>query len=236
MKAKILYVEDDDSLSFITKDQLEMESYDVTHSANGKDAWSIFKKGEFDLCLLDVMLPQMDGFELAKKIRAVSKHVPIIFLTAKSMVEDKMEGFLLGGDDYVTKPYSFEELKMRIDVFLRRRKIIEEAPKEAIIIGKYNFDYANLDLSINGTSNGLTQREADILYYLAAQAKSGDPQDPISSKISGARMIISTDVVSTCSSAGYESTSMKILISRLRMCIRLGLNSIFLTGKLLSEL
>ena len=137
MKAKILYVEDDDSLSFITKDQLEMESYDVTHSANGKDAWSIFKKGEFDLCLLDVMLPQMDGFELAKKIRAVSKHVPIIFLTAKSMVEDKMEGFLLGGDDYVTKPYSF--------------------------------DYANLDLSINGTSKGLTQREADILYYLAAR-------------------------------------------------------------------
>ena len=169
MKAKILYVEDDDSLSFITKDQLEMESYDVTHSANGKDAWSIFKKGEFDLCLLDVMLPQMDGFELAKKIRAVSKHVPIIFLTAKSMAEDKMEGFLLGGDDYVTKPYSFEELKMRIDVFLRRRKIIEEAPKEAIIIGKYNFDYANLDLSINGTSKGLTQREADILYYLAAR-------------------------------------------------------------------
>ncbi|MBP9927048.1 MAG: response regulator transcription factor [Cyclobacteriaceae bacterium] len=169
MKAKILYVEDDDSLSFITKDQLEMESYDVTHSANGKDAWSIFKKGEFDLCLLDVMLPQMDGFELAKKIRAVSKHVPIIFLTAKSMVEDKMEGFLLGGDDYVTKPYSFEELKMRIDVFLRRRKIIEEAPKEAIVIGKYNFDYANLDLSINGTSKGLTQREADILYYLAAR-------------------------------------------------------------------
>ena len=169
MKAKILYVEDDDSLSFITKDQLEMESYDVTHSANGKDAWSIFKKGEFDLCLLDVMLPQMDGFELAKKIRAVSKHVPIIFLTAKSMVEDKMEGFLLGGDDYVTKPYSFEELKMRIEVFLRRRKIIEEAPKEAIVIGKYNFDYANLDLSINGTSKGLTQREADILYYLAAR-------------------------------------------------------------------
>ena len=169
MKAKILYVEDDDSLSFITKDQLEMESYDVTHCANGKDAWSVFKKGEFDLCLLDVMLPQMDGFELAKKIRAVSKHVPIIFLTAKSMVEDKMEGFLLGGDDYVTKPYSFEELKIRIEVFLRRRKNIEEAPKEAIVIGKYNFDYANLDLSINGTSKGLTQREADILYYLAAR-------------------------------------------------------------------
>ena len=169
MKAKILYVEDDDSLSFITKDQLEMESYDVTHCANGKEGWASFKKGEFDLCLLDVMLPQMDGFELARKIRGVSRHVPIIFLTAKSMQEDKMEGFLLGGDDYVTKPYSFEELKFRIEVFLRRRKIMEEAPKEALTIGKYAFDYGNLDLNINGNSKGLTQREADILYYLASR-------------------------------------------------------------------
>lgn len=169
MKAKILYVEDDESLSFITKDQLDMENYDVTHCSNGKDAWAAFKKGEFDLCLLDVMLPHMDGFELAKKIRGVSRHVPIIFLTAKTMVEDKMEGFLLGGDDYVTKPYSFEELKMRIEVFLRRRKIIEEAPKDAITIGKYLFDYTNLDLAFNGESKGLTQREADILYYLATR-------------------------------------------------------------------
>lgn len=169
MKARILYVEDDDALSFITKDQLEMEAYDVTHCANGKDAWTAFRKGEYDLCLLDVMLPQLDGFELARKIRGVSKHVPIIFLTAKSMQEDKMEGFLLGGDDYVTKPYSFDELKMRIEVFLRRRKIMEEAPKEAIRIHDYLFDYANLDLSINGTTKGLTQREADILYYLASR-------------------------------------------------------------------
>jgi DNA-binding response OmpR family regulator len=167
MKAKILYVEDDESLSFITKDQLEMEGYQVTHAVNGKDAWAIFKKNEFDLCLLDVMLPQLDGFELARKIRGVSKHIPIIFLTAKSMQEDKMEGFLLGGDDYVTKPYSFEELKMRIEVFLRRKKIIEEAPKESLQIGKFSFDYSNLDLSSNGASKGLTQREADILYYLA---------------------------------------------------------------------
>lgn len=167
MKAKILYVEDDESLSFITKDQLEMEGYAITHVNNGKDAWSTFKKSDFDLCLLDVMLPQLDGFELARKIRGVSKHVPIIFLTAKSMQEDKMEGFLLGGDDYVTKPYSFEELKMRIEVFLRRKKIMEEAPKESLQIGKFSFDYSNLDLSANGNSKGLTQREADILYYLA---------------------------------------------------------------------
>ena len=169
MKPRILYVEDDESLSFITKDQLELEGFNVTHSANGKDAWSAFRKGEFDLCLLDVMLPQMDGFELAKKIRSVSRHVPIIFLTAKSMQEDKMEGFLLGGDDYVTKPYSFEELKFRINVFLRRRKIMEEAPKEAIGVGNYLFDYPNLNISLDSNTRGLTQREADILYYLATR-------------------------------------------------------------------
>src|SRR4030095_174218 len=169
MKERILYVEDDESLSFITKDQLEMEGYDVTHAVNGKDAWAIFRKSEFDICLLDVMLPQLDGFELARKIRSVSKHIPIIFLTAKSMQEDKMEGFLLGGDDYVTKPYSFDELKLRINVFLRRRKLIEEAPKEAIHVGNYLFDYSNLDLSLNSHTRGLTQREADILYYLASR-------------------------------------------------------------------
>lgn len=169
MKPRILYVEDDESLSFITKDQLEIEGFDVTHSANGKEAWAAFRKGDFDLCLLDVMLPQMDGFELARKIRGVSRHVPIIFLTAKSMQEDKMEGFLLGGDDYVTKPYSFEELKFRINVFLRRRKIMEEAPKEAISVGKYLFDYPNLNLAMDGNPRGLTQREADILYYLASR-------------------------------------------------------------------
>jgi DNA-binding response OmpR family regulator len=169
MKERILYVEDDESLSFITKDQLEMEGYDVTLAVNGKEAWSLFRKAEFDICLLDVMLPQLDGFELARKIRSVSKHIPIIFLTAKSMQEDKMEGFLLGGDDYVTKPYSFEELKFRINVFLRRRKLIEEAPKEALHVGDYLFDYPNLDLSLNGQTRGLTQREADILYYLASR-------------------------------------------------------------------
>ena len=117
---------------------------------------------------MDVGLPDINGFELCKTIRKTSS-TPILFLTARSDEINRVVGLEIGGDDYVTKPYSFEELKMRIDVFLRRRKIIEEAPKEAIIIGKYNFDYANLDLSINGTSKGLTQREADILYYLAAR-------------------------------------------------------------------
>lgn len=167
MKAKILYVEDDESLSFITKDQLEMSGYEITHASNGKDAWNAFRKGEFDLCLLDVMLPQMDGFELARKVREVSKHIPIIFLTAKAMAEDKLEGFLLGGDDYVTKPYSFEELTLRIEVFLRRRKLVEEAPKEMVQVGDYKFDYPNLELRLNGNSKSLTQREADILYFLA---------------------------------------------------------------------
>src|SRR5690606_17507949 len=112
MKAKILYVEDDESLSFITKDQLELASYMVTHCTNGKEARAAVKKGEYALGLLDVMLAQMDGVELARNVREASRRIPIIFLTAKSMPEDKMEGFLLGGDDYGPKPYSFEELNL----------------------------------------------------------------------------------------------------------------------------
>ena len=143
----------------------------VVLANSGNEALRQLLRLEFAVVLLDVQMPNMDGYEVAEHARQNpdTKDVPIIFLTAKSMTEDKMEGFLLGGDDYVTKPYSFEELKMRIEVFLRRRKIIEEAPKEALTLGKYHFDYPNLDLSINGTTKGLTQREADILYYLATK-------------------------------------------------------------------
>ena len=168
-KRRILLVEDDASMGFLLVDFLDNNGFEITLATDGKKGLELFTAHHFDLCILDVMLPGIDGFALASEIKQTNAAVPFIFLTARSMKPDKMKGFALGADDYVTKPYSFEELKMRIDVFLRRRKIIEEAPKEAIIIGKYNFDYANLDLSINGTSKGLTQREADILYYLAAR-------------------------------------------------------------------
>ena len=119
MKKKILYVEDDTTLAFLTADNLE-QHYDVEHFNNGKEAYEAFNREEFDLCILDVMLPQMDGFELAAAIRGRNLAVPIIFLSAKTLKEDRIKGLKLGADDYLVKPYSIEELILKIEVFLQR--------------------------------------------------------------------------------------------------------------------
>ena len=108
-KPKLLLVEDDINLGFVVKDNLEDRNFDVTHVDDGEKALKIFKEKQFDLCLLDVMLPKKDGFTLAADIRAIDQEVPIIFLTAKNMKEDKLHGFRLGADDYITKPFSMEE-------------------------------------------------------------------------------------------------------------------------------
>ena len=165
--ARILYVEDDETLNFITRDHLEMQGYDVHQCADGASALEAFKDGQFDICVLDVMLPEMDGFELAREIRKRDNEVPIIFLTAKSMKEDRIEGLKLGADDYVTKPFSMEELLLRIEVFLRRSKISSEQTTESYKIGSFEFDYNNLTLAKGTTSETLTQREADLLRYFA---------------------------------------------------------------------
>ncbi|MDH5475935.1 MAG: response regulator transcription factor [Cyclobacteriaceae bacterium] len=158
----ILLAEDDENLGFVVKDNLIQEGFIVTLCKNGVQALDAYNKGTFSLCILDVMLPKMDGFELASKIRSLDKHIPIIFLTAKSMIEDKLEGFKKGGDDYITKPFSMEELIYRINVFLKRASTIND---EGIIhkIGAYIFDYNNLTLSINSTVVKLTQKEAEVL-------------------------------------------------------------------------
>lgn len=165
--AKILYVEDDETLNFITRDHLEMQGYDVRQCSDGATALEMFKGEEFDICVLDVMLPEMDGFTLAGEIRKRNNEVPIIFLTAKSMKEDRIEGLKIGADDYVTKPFSMEELLLRIEVFLRRSKIAHPDNEHKYQIGSYAFDYSNLDLSKDGVSASLTQREADLLRYFA---------------------------------------------------------------------
>src|SRR6185436_4873666 len=120
MPARILLVEDDSSLGFVIKDNLAMKGYDVTLCTDGESGFEVFSKEEFDLCIFDVMLPKQDGFALAQKVREKNERVPILFVTAKSMIEDKIAGFNAGGDDYITKPFSMEELAMRIEVFLRR--------------------------------------------------------------------------------------------------------------------
>lgn len=163
--AKILYVEDDLSLSFVTRDQLEKRNYEVFSCDNGKEAYEKFKKQIFDLCIFDVMLPEMDGFQLAKKIREKNKHVPILFLTARSMQEDKIEGLKLGADDYLTKPFNVEELCLKIEVFLKRKQVNKQVA-DSYTIGKYHLDVKEQILSINGEERKLTLKETKLLALL----------------------------------------------------------------------
>jgi DNA-binding response OmpR family regulator len=162
---KILYVEDDADLAFLTKEVLEEEGYEVIHYVNGADALHNFNKIDFDICLLDVMIPKLDGFTLATKIRANNKQIPIIFLTAKSLTDDKLHGLEIGGDDYITKPFEIQELLLKIKIFLKRKHIVDDK-KNVIKIRDYVFDPRNLILSLNEEKYTLTQRESDLLELL----------------------------------------------------------------------
>lgn len=167
MKAQILYVEDDETLSFVTKDHLELQDYQVVHCKDGMEGLEAWKNYAFDLCIIDVMLPEMDGFTLAKKIREQDKEVPILFLTAKGMKEDRIGGLQLGADDYITKPFSIEELILRMEVFLKRRKLTSYQSDNHYRLGTYEFDYPNLTIRYGEAEQSLTQREADLLKLLA---------------------------------------------------------------------
>src|SRR6478672_12949476 len=158
-KYKILYAEDDETLAFLTKDNLEMY-YDVTHCADGEAALEAFKNNSFDICILDIMMPKMDGFELAEAIRKKNGDVPIIFLSAKTLKEDKLKGLRLGADDYLVKPFSIEELILKIEVFLKRSQ--KRAPEKTIYtLGKYQFNSANFELWNDSEKVTLTQRESE---------------------------------------------------------------------------
>jgi len=166
-EVKILYVEDDITLSFVTKDNLELKGYKIIHCEDGQKALELFLNEHFDLCILDVMLPGMDGFSLAEKIRERDKNIPIIFLSARSMHEDKIRGLSLGGDDYLIKPFSIEELVLKIEIFLKRNRVKDLAgSNDRNNIGEYIFDYSNLTLSRGEKINELTLREADLLKFL----------------------------------------------------------------------
>lgn len=169
MKAHLLYVEDDESLGYVTRDNLELQGYQVTHFSAGQSAIDAIPDHEFDLCILDVMLPKVDGFTIAEEIRKYDTQVPIIFLTARSLKEDKIKGLKIGADDYITKPFSIEELILKIEVFLRRRTITTPKAATKYRIGNYEFDYPNLSLQFNDDARSLTQREADLLKLFAEQ-------------------------------------------------------------------
>ncbi|HMQ46353.1 MAG TPA: response regulator transcription factor [Saprospiraceae bacterium] len=185
MKAHLLYVEDDESLSFVTKDNLELNGYQICYCENGQKAVDAIQRQDFDLCILDVMLPDIDGFALAKTIRAQNTHVPILFLTAKSLKEDRLEGLRLGADDYITKPFSIEELILKIEVFLRRSKITQVLPQDQLQIGHYTLDHRNQLLKGAKGSRQLTQREADLLKLLIENKNQVLPRGGILTRLWG---------------------------------------------------
>jgi len=167
MKIKILLAEDDTSLGFMISDQLKSEGYKVTLCSDGAEAYKRFNDEKFHLCIFDVMMPKKDGFTLAKDIRKIDTDIPILFLTAKSMTEDKVAGFKSGGDDYLTKPFSIEELQVRLTSLLKRINIKVEEPEEKIIqIGSYSFDLENFILKHSAFEKTLTKKEAQILKTL----------------------------------------------------------------------
>lgn len=165
---KILLVEDDPSLGFVIKDNLSMKGYDVTLCADGEAGAAMFYSMSFQLCIFDVMLPRKDGFTLAKQVRAVNKDIPILFLTAKAMLEDKLEGFRAGADDYITKPFSLDELLCRIEVFFRRSPDSNQVADKKFSVGKYEFDFTTLALRYDTLEKTLTQKEAEVLQLLYA--------------------------------------------------------------------
>ncbi|MRX68207.1 DNA-binding response regulator, OmpR family, contains REC and winged-helix (wHTH) domain [Flavobacterium resistens] len=160
---KILYTEDDETLAFLTKDNLEQSNYEVVHCCDGESGLQTFKKEKFDICIFDIMMPKMDGFDLATEIRKLNTDIPIIFLSAKTLKEDRIKGLRLGADDYLVKPFSIEELILKIEIFLKRSQKNIPLEKSVYEIGKYHFDINNFILFNESEKISLTQREAELL-------------------------------------------------------------------------
>ena len=164
---KILLVEDDMNLGFVIQDNLKMSGYKVSLSRDGKDGLKSFNENSYDLCLLDVMLPKKDGFELAEDIRKVNPSVPVIFLTARSMTQDKIKGFRTGADDYITKPFDMQELLLRIEAVLKRSHPEMEIKEDKITIGKYVYDPINYELIFDKEKLKLTKKQGEVLKVIS---------------------------------------------------------------------
>jgi two-component system, OmpR family, response regulator VicR len=208
MKAHLLYVEDDESLSFVTRDNLELQGYTITYCEDGYKAMEIIKNrdNKFDLCILDVMLPGFDGFSIATEIRKYNNEVPIIFLTAKSLKEDKLHGLKLGADDYMTKPFSIEELILKIEIFLKRSSFGVKKLPEIVRLGEYEFDYKNLQLIHKVETKNLTQKEADLMKMFIENKNFVIKRSDILIKLWG-------------EDDYFLGRSLDVFISRLRKCL-----------------
>jgi DNA-binding response OmpR family regulator len=205
-KKKIFYVEDDETLAFLTSDNLE-ETYEIHHFSNGKTAMENFDNYQFDLCILDVMLPQMDGFEITAEIRKRNSEIPIIFLSAKTLKEDRIKGLKLGGDDYLVKPYSIEELKLKIEIFLNRSsKTVTKQITEYEFDG-FLFEPNNFTIKTPKESVKLTEREAGLLKLFLDNKNTVMRREDILIKLWG-------------SDDYFLGRSLDVFISRLRKIFR----------------
>lgn len=184
-KLKILLVEDDTSLGFLLTDYLEDNGFKVKCCPDGESGFTTFKSEVFDFCILDVMLPKLDGFSLAKRIREKNKILPIIMLTAKSMKEDKIHGFGLGIDDYITKPFDEEELLCRIKAVLNRSLSQANIEERIIQIGNYHFEPANQFLIFENSKKRLTKKESEVLDMLCQSKNKITRREDILTKIWG---------------------------------------------------
>ncbi len=205
-KIHILLAEDDNNLGFVVQDNLKSSGYDVTLCNNGEEALKAFANQKFDLCVLDVMMPKKDGFAVAETIKEVNPNIPIVFLTAKSMQMDKVKGLTIGADDYITKPFDFQEFILRINAILKRTQIlveeVEEKP-ETYQIGAYTFDIKNLVLTHSTGEQKLTKKETRILTFLCEHMNDIAPREKILKSIWG-------------NDDYFSGRSMDVFISKLR--------------------
>lgn len=200
-KKHLLYVEDDATIAFLTKDFLENQ-YEVTHCSDGEEAMECFVQNTFDLCILDIMLPKKDGFEIAKFIRQKNQEIPIIFLSAKTMKEDRIKGLKLGADDYLVKPFSMEELQLKIEVFLQRSQKSSNFASY-YTIGNFTFYPANYELISDSIKVQLTEREAMLLQMFLDNIGNVLKREVILTKLWG-------------SDDYFSGRSLDVFVSRLR--------------------
>ncbi len=169
-KLRILLCEDDESLGMLLREYLQAKGYEADLCPDGEAGYKAFLKDEYDMCVLDVMMPKMDGFQLAQEIRQVNQEIPVIFLTAKNLKEDIFEGFKIGADDYITKPFSMEELVYRMEAILRRVHGKQQKNVSVYHIGRFIFDTRRQILAIGDKQTKLTTKESELLILLCAHA------------------------------------------------------------------
>lgn len=207
--ARILYVEDDLTLSFVTRDNLERAGYIIDSCEDGIAAYEKITSGNYDLYILDVMLPKIDGYTLARKIREKNEAVPILFLSAKSTPDDKIYGLQLGADDYITKPFSIEELILKIEIFLKRSSIDSARLQKDTVyqIGAFVFSYSGLHITKGSETHALTHREAELLAFLCIRVGTILKREDILNKVWG-------------NDHFFSSRSLDVFISRLRKLLK----------------